>query len=60
MKDRLLLLITAIVAAALSWLFFYSLGHAAFSILLSIAVIGLLVNSKEPKFRKRKKNDSEK
>ena len=51
-----LFILAAVIITALAFLFFRVSGQAAFSILLTIAVIGLLVNSKGPKFGKCNKD----
>lgn len=45
MKDQLLLLLTGLICAALSWLFFWYFGQEAFSILALVALIGALADN---------------
>lgn len=42
MKDRLLLLIVAVLASAASWAFFHYLGERAFVVLFAMVALALL------------------
>jgi len=54
MKDKLLLIATGIAMAFVAWMFFFLLGKYSITVLMLMFLVGIIFDSKKPKFGQKK------